>query len=147
MSLPTEFDFALIKMGDGATPTEVFTVLCGIEGAQVNQTANTSDHFARDCASPGSVPFRRVKTNGKQMDVTGSGLSNADMVDEFVAALGLSKHYKIEGYQRDGTTTGKLLGTFAGSFVMTAANLNIATEASGEITLASDGTYTWTAAP
>jgi hypothetical protein len=148
MSLPTEFDFALIKMGDGAS-TEVFTLLCGLDSAQVNQTANTSDHFARDCASPGATPYRRVKTNGRQMDVTGSGLSNADMIDEFIAALGLSKHYKIEGYQKDGTTSGKLLGTFAGSYVMTAANLNVTADGtgSGEITLASDGAYTWTPAP
>lgn len=146
MSLPNEFDFALVKMGDGVTPTEGFTTVCGIEGAQVNMTANTSDHYARDCASPGAVPFRRVKTNGRQLDVTGSGLSNADMIDEFLAALGLSKHYKIEGYQRDGTTTGKLLGTFAGGFVMTAANTNISGDSTGEITLASDGAWTWTAA-
>jgi hypothetical protein len=146
MSLPTEFDFALIKMGDGATPTEVFTVICGIESAQVNQVANTSDHFVRDCTNPGRVPYRRVKTNGKQMDITGSGLSNADTIQDFIDALGLSKNYKIEGYQRDGTDAGNLLGTYAGPFVMTANNLNIAAEATGEITLASDGAWTYSAA-
>lgn len=146
MSLPNEFDFALVKMGDGTTPTEAFLTICGIEGAQVNMTANTSDHYARDCATPGAVPFRRVKTNGRQLDVTGNGLSNADMIDEYLAALGLSKHYKIEGYRRDGTTTGLLLGTFAGSFVMTAANTNISGDSTGEVTLASDGAWTWTAA-
>lgn len=146
MSLPTEFDFALIKMGDGAT-TEVFTAICGIESAQVNITASTADHFARDCAKPGVVPFRRVKTNGKQMDVTGSGLSNASTIATFIAALGLSKNYKIEGYQRDGTDAGKLLGTFTGAYVMTANNLAITSEATGEITIASDGAFTYTAAP
>lgn len=145
MSLPTEFDFALVLMGDGASP-EVFTQVCGIEAAQVNITASTSDHFAPDCAKPGAVPFRRVKTNGKQMDVTGSGLSNADTIEDFIGALGLSKNYKVEGYRRDGTDGGELLGTFSGPYVMTAFNLNIATEASGEVTLASDGQFTYTPA-
>jgi hypothetical protein len=146
MSLPTEFDFALVKMGDGASP-EVFTQICGIEAAQVNITASTSDHFARDCAKPGAVPYRRVKTQGRQMDVTGSGLSNAETVQDFLDAIGLSKNFLIEGYRRDGTDGGELLGTFSGPYVMTAFNLNIATEASGEVVLASDGAWTYTPAP
>jgi hypothetical protein len=145
MSLPTEFDFALVFMGDGASP-EVFEQICGIESAQVNITASTSDHFARDCAAPGAVPYRRVKTNGRQMDVTGTGLSNADTIDDFIGAIGLSKNYKIEGRKRDGSDAGLLLGTFTGAYVMTAFNLNVATEASGEVTLASDGVWTWTQA-
>jgi len=146
MSLPTEFDFALVKMGDGASP-EVFTQICGIEAAQVNITANTSDHFARDCAKPGAVAFRRVKTDGRQMDVSGTGLSNADTVADFIGAIGLSKNYKIEGYRRDGSDTGELLGTFSGPFVMTAFNLSITGSATGEVNLASDGEYTYTPAP
>jgi hypothetical protein len=145
MSLPTEFDFALIKMGDGEGP-ETFTLICGIQSAQVNQVANTSDHFVPDCTKPGAVPYRRVKTNGKQMDVTGSGLSNADTIADFINALGLSKNYKIEGYRRDGSDAGELLGTYSGPFVMTANNLNIAAEATGEITLASDGEWIYTPA-
>jgi hypothetical protein len=145
MSIPTEFDFALVKKGDGGSP-ENFTTICGIESAQVNITASTSDHFVRDCAKPGVVPYRRVKTNGKQMDVTGSGLSNADTVQDYIDAIGLSGNYQIEGYRRDGTDTGELLGTFEGPYVMTAFNLNIAAEASGETTLASDGIWTYTPA-
>jgi hypothetical protein len=146
MSIPTEFDFALIKKGDGGSP-ENFAVICGIEAAQVNITANTSDHFARDCAKPGQVPFRRVKTNGKQMDVNGSGLSNADTIQDFLDSIGLSGNYEIEGYRRDGTDAGELLGTFSGPFVMTAFNLNIAAAATGEVNLASDGVWTYTKAP
>jgi hypothetical protein len=80
------------------------------------------------------------------MDVTGSGLSNADTIEDFQGAIGLSKNYKIEGYRRDGTDAGELLGTFAGPYVMTAFNLNIAAEASGEVNLASDGVWTYTPA-
>jgi hypothetical protein len=119
MSFPTEFDWLLVKMGDGAN-TEAFTLICGMQDATVNQTANTSDRTRRDCASPGSIPWRAVKINSQQIDVTGSGLSNAAEVPRLMAALGKRKNYKIEGYEGD---------------------------ASGEITLASHGPVTFTPAP
>lgn len=149
MSLPTEFDFALIKMGDGATPTEVFTTICGLQDATLNETVNTNDRFVRDCAKPGEVPQRRVQPTGKQTDITGTGLTNADNIASVRAALGVSKNYRIEAYKRDGTDAGKLLGTFSGPFVMTSSNLNMTldTPGSAEITLASDGAVTYTAAP
>lgn len=148
MSLPTEFDFALIKMGDGAT-TEVFTTICGLQDATINETVNTTDRFVRDCATPGIVPQRRVQSTGKQTDVTGTGLTNADNIAAVRAAMGVSKNYRIEGYKRDGTDTGELLGTFTGPFVMTSNNLSLTldTPGSAEITLASDGAVTYTAAP
>lgn len=147
MSLPTEFDFALIKIGDGADP-EVFTLICGMQDVTVNETVNTNDRFVRDCAKPGEVPQRKVQSTGKQTDITGSGLTNADEVANIRACLGVSKNYTIEAYDRDGTDAGALLGTFSGAFVMTSSNLNITidTPGSAEITLASDGAMTYTAA-
>lgn len=149
MSLPTEFDFALVKMGDGATPTELFTTICGLQDATLNETVNTNDRFVRDCTKPGEVPQRRVQPSGKQTDITGTGLTNAEEIVRVRAALGVSKNYRIEVYRRDGSDTGVLLGTFAGKFVMTASNLNMTldTPGSAEITLASDGALTYTAAP
>lgn len=148
MSLPTEIDFALIKMGDGESP-EVFTIICGMQDVTVNETVNTSDRFVRDCAKPGEVPQRRVQANGKQTDISGTGLTNADEITRVRAALGVSKNYRVECYQRNGTDTGVLLGTYAGPFVMISKNLNLTTDNPGgaEITLASDGAVTYTEAP
>lgn len=148
MSLPTEFDFALIKLGDGGGP-EVFTAICGVQDGSINETVNTADRFVRDCATPGAIPNRRVKVTGKQVDITGTGFTNETEVATVRAALGASKNFQIEVYQDDGTDTGLLLGTFAGPFVMTAANWNIPRdgEASFEFTAASDGTLTYTTAP
>lgn len=147
MSYPTEADFALIKMGDGAT-TEVFTIVCGVKDVSVNTTANTNDRFVRDCAKPGAVPTRKVRVTGKQQDVTGSGLIDKAHIAKFMAALGVNKNYKVELYQADGTDSGTLMGTFAGSYMLTAANLqaNTDSDSSAEITLASNGDFTWTAA-
>lgn len=147
MSLPTEFDFALVKMGDGETP-EVFTTVCGLQDATVNRTVNTQDRFVRDCTKPGEVPERRVKATGRQSDITGTGLTNASEVTRIEAALGIVKNYQIEVYADDGTNAGDLLGTWAGAFMMTSANNSIPREANAafELTLVSDGAMTWTAA-
>lgn len=146
MSLPTEADFALIKIGDGEV-TEAFTIACGIQDASINTVANTSDRYARDCATPGATPVRKVKVSGKQLDITGSGLIDKANIAIFQSALGVSGNYKIELYQDDGTSTGDLMGTIAGAFVMTSHNMNIPIEgqASAEISLANNGAWTWTA--
>ena len=146
MSFPTEPDFAVVKIGDGATP-EVFTVLCGIDQVSLNRVVNTSDRFRRDCAKPGLVPQRKVQATGTQADISGSGVFNIAQVDAFTDALGIRNNYRIEIGVRDGTDTGDILGHFTGPFVMTAHNISIGDEGSAEITLASDGDVVWTATP
>ena len=148
MSLPVEFDFALVKMGNGASP-EVFTTVCGLQDATVNRTVNTQDRFVRDCGKPGEVPERKVKATGRQTDITGTGLTNAAEVDRVEDALGLIKNYRVEVYSDNGTDTGDLLGTWAGPFMLTSSNNSIPREgnAAFELTLVSDGAVTWTVAP
>lgn len=147
MSLPNEADFALVKLGDGGAP-EAFALICGLTDVSVNKAAQTSDRYVRDCVKPGAVPFRKVKTNGRAMDISASGLSNVDNIADLDDVLGVSKNYKVELYRDDGTDAGELQGTYSGAFVMTAANLGIPRDnaASGDISLASDGEWTYTAA-
>lgn len=147
MSLPNEIDWALIKMGDGDGP-EVFTTVCGIVDVTINETANSDDRFVRDCDQPGAVPFRFTRVSGKQLDVSGSGLSNADETVRLSDALGRVVNYKVETYKDDGTDAGELLGTYTGAFRMTANNLSTARngDSSGEISLASHGQWTYAAA-
>jgi hypothetical protein len=135
-------------MGDGASP-EVFSIVCGVTDVTINETANTSDRFRRDCAKPGVPGIRYTKSGGKQLEVTGSGTSHADMTVKLMAAVGAVRNYKIEARQKDGTDTGELLGTYAGAFRMTAHNITTAAEGEGsvEITLANHGAYTYTPAP
>jgi hypothetical protein len=148
MSVPNEADFALIKIGNGATPTEVFSAICGIEDVSVNKNAQTSERFRRDCAKPGIPGVRKIKSTGKTMTISGSGGVDKANVATFEAALGVVKNYKIEFYKQDGSDAGVLYGTYAGAFMLTADNTSIASQgdSSGEITLESDGAWTWTAA-
>ncbi|MES2904630.1 MAG: phage tail tube protein [Pseudomonadota bacterium] len=148
MSVPNESDFALIKIGDGATPSETFAAICGIEGVSISRVANTQDRARRDCATPGKPAVRRSRTVSKQMDVSGNGAVDKANIAAFDAALGIVKNYKVELYKYDGTDAGTLMGTFAAAFNLTAANMNLDSngDSNGEINLASDGTWTWTAA-
>jgi hypothetical protein len=147
MSVPNEADFALVKLGDGDDP-EVFAAICSIEDVTVNETANTTNRARRDCAKPGIPAVRRVKTISTQVDVTGSGGIDKAAIAIVRGALGVSLNYKIELYKYDGSDAGLLYGTYAGPFVLTANNLSLAAngDSNGEVTLASDGTVTWTAA-
>ena len=146
MSYPNEADFIVVKVGDGATP-EVFTTICGIESATINQTVNTNDRFRRDCAKPGSVPTRKVKVTGKQWDATGSGVVNVDEFPNFASSLGIRKNYQFDFGIRDGTDAGEIVGTYAGPAVMTAANINMGdADGTAEITLAGEDAIVWTAA-
>lgn len=147
MTLPVEADFAIIKVGDGESP-EVFTIACGIQNVSINTVANMQDRFVRDCAKPGEIPYRKSKTTGKQQDITGGGLTDKASIDVFLDALGVTKNYKVELYIDDGTDAGDLLGTIAGAYKMGATNLNIQRDgdSTAEVTLASQGAWTWTPA-
>ena len=148
MSLPVEADFAIIKIGDGATPTEAFAIACGIQDVTINQAVGTQDRYVRDCAKPGEIPNRKVKATGKSLDITGSGLIDKAQIAIYNSALGVTKNYKIELYADNGTDAGTLLGTISGSFMMTSSNQSIPREgtASAEITLVSNGACPWAAA-
>lgn len=148
MSLPTEFDFATLEIGDGATPSEVFTISCGKTDVTLNVTANSSDRFVRDCTKPGEVPFRRTKVSGKQMDITASGMTDATAYGTEIDLVGTRQNVKVKLFEDDGTDGGALIGTVALNALISALNVGVPREgdASAELTLASHGGWTWTAA-
>jgi hypothetical protein len=147
MSLPTEFDFALLKIGDGESP-EVFTISCGKNDFTANFVANSTDRFVRDCTTPGEVPKRKPKVTGTQLDITATGLTDVTTFGTEDALVGTKNNVKLEYYTDDGSDSGDLLGTLACNMLV--SSLNIGTprdnESSAEITLASNGAWTWTAA-
>lgn len=148
MSLPTEADFMVIKSGDGATPTEVFTQICGVENVSLAFAANSNDRYRRDCTKLGQPAVRKNRVIGKSLTATGSGAMNIANFDSFEALLGVPNNYEIELRQVDGTAAGTLLGTLAGSFVMVSntASSDINADSSGEVVLNNEGAWTWTAA-
>lgn len=145
MSLPVEVDWILIKAED--TPASgTYTLICGIEDVNINGGVSTTDRFVRDCATPGAVPYRKTKVNGRQLDITGSGLSNTQEITRLEALLGVLRNYKAELYREGPTTAGVLLGTYSGEFRMISNGLSgpRSSDSSSDFALASNGTYLYT---
>jgi len=147
MSLPTEFDIAVLKFGDGAGP-EVFTISCGKQDINLNFAVQSTDRFVRDCAKPGEVPFRKPKATGKQLDVTATGLTDVTAFETELDLLGTKPNVKVELYADDGTDSGDLLGTIACNMLVQSLSIGAPREgeSSAEVQLASNGGWTWTAA-
>jgi hypothetical protein len=147
MSLPTEFDFAVLKFGDGDDP-EVFAISCGKTDFTTNFSADSTDHYVRDCTKPGEIPFRKTKATGKKLDINGTGLTDASAFGTEVALVGSRVNIKLEYYTDDGTDAGDLIGTVACNMMVSALNIGTprGAESSAAVTLASHGAWTWAAA-
>lgn len=148
MSLPNSADFALIKIQTAAGPPAVFTLLCGIEGVTINRTTQTSETYRRDCALPNRPGQRKMRVTGSSWSISGSGSDNIDLEDEMADAFGVRQTYNVELYKDDGTDAGDLMGTYAGSAMMTTRNQSYSQENAGtvEITLEGEGLLAWTVA-
>lgn len=81
----------IVQMGDGATPTEVFTTICGITEKGLEQTASTSEETIWDCADQDAPPkvVRDVQSTDWSISASGqvdsSGLAALDTA--FTAAV------------------------------------------------------------
>lgn len=149
MSFPTEADFALIKI-QTATGPDVYTQLCGIESVSINRSANMTERYRRDCAKMGRDGLRKIRSTGRSWQVSGSGIANIDMIDIYDDALGVLKNYQIELYRNDDTDAGELLGTYAGTGMLTTNNDSHDVNAEGstnEITIEGQDMPVWTVAP
>jgi len=148
MSVPTEYDFAVLEIGDGEA-SEVFVVSCGKQDFTVNFAAQTQDRFVRDCAKPGEIPFRKTKASGKMLDITASGLVDDDAVRNEADLIGTVQNVRLRYYREDGTDLGELLATI--SCPMRINTLSIGTPREGdstaEMSLASHGEWTFVTAP
>lgn len=74
----------LIKVGDGATPTEVFETYCTINAERgITFTAGTNDQDIPDCENPDAIAWVvREKTN-LSASITGSGVLDTGDVQDF----------------------------------------------------------------
>ncbi len=150
MSEPNSADFALIKIQTAAGPPAVLTLLCGIEGVNISRTAQTSERYRRDCATPNRPGTRKLRVTGSSWSITGSGSDNIDIETEYEDAFGVRKIYNVELYRDDGTDGGDLMGSYAGTAILTTRNQAYSQEADSgtlEITLEGEGLLVWTVAP
>lgn len=135
-----------ILIGDGDDP-EVFTPICGLTARTFTQQGNTNDVFIPDCADPEDVPIRRLVPTGKQWDLSGEGLLNLAQRAQIDAAWMVTANYRF----RIGRPAGSIVGAgyYEGPAMLTNIQWGGSTGngefASGSLTIASDGEWTWTA--
>lgn len=137
-----------LMLGDGATPTEVFTAICGIRTRNFTHQSNTSDVFTRDCADPENVPVRNLIVTGSQWDLTGEGVLNRANLEDLQAADDGQPHnfrYLFTEPADDEVYQGYYAGAgIITNFAITAEDENFATIS---LTIASDGPWAWTSVP
>lgn len=63
----------LVRIGDGATPTEAFAVLCGLRSKTLTINNSEIDVTTADCVSPGGALWTEVLAGTKRLTVSGNG--------------------------------------------------------------------------
>ncbi|MBB6224567.1 phage tail tube protein [Rhizobium leguminosarum] len=103
----------LIQIGDGGSPTEVFTNLCGLKTRSFNLSAGEVDTTIPDCANPGNVVQKTSRPGIANRTFTGSGayVAGANMsafMTHVINATAFNAKVIVPG-----------LGTFSGSWFVT----------------------------
>lgn len=88
----------LIKVGDGATPTEAFAVMCTINAERgIQFTADTNDVTVPDCADPDLLAWTEREKRAIQATISGAGVLNTPDIATFFAWVSSSavKNVKV----------------------------------------------------
>lgn len=136
--------FFSLMLGNGATPTEVFTALCGFTTRTFRGQINTNDQFTRDCADPENVPVRRITATGEQWSLSGEGVVNRANLETIEAELGDISNWRFAFTEPADDEI--FQGYWAGAFMMTSLEITASDEnyATLNITMESDGEVQFT---
>jgi TP901-1 family phage major tail protein len=134
----------LVRIGDGATPTEAFGVLCGLTTKTITINNTEIDVTTADCVTPGGVLWTQVLAGAKRVSVSGEGLFTDETTElrANTVAMSASAVAKFE-------IVVPAFGTFAGSFFLSTLDFGGAQDGgvTYSVALASSGPVTFTAAP
>lgn len=133
----------LIKIGDGATPTEVFSVLCGITTKTLTINNEEYDVTTADCTTPEGALWTEVQGGLKRLSVAGNGFFEDSAAELRANTIAMSAD-PICNLQ----IIVPSFGTFAGAFFL--SSMEYGGEQTGGVTyslsFASSGAVTFTAA-
>lgn len=109
-----------IAMGNGATPTELFAPLCGINTKGFTQTRQTSDTTDWDCADPDALPIVVRDLGPADWSITGSGLLHAPLLATLQEAFEASDPVNFRFTFDDSTID----GYYQGPGIVTSLEIN-----------------------
>lgn len=136
-----------IMVGNDDGPPETFTPICGITTRNFTHQGNTTDVFTRDCADPEAIPVRRLVVGGEQWDLSGGGLLNRSQLQLVDSLMLITRNYRfVIGEPADDIVFG---GYYAGPAMLTQKQISGGDEdmAGIELTIGSDGAWTWVDVP
>lgn len=110
----------LVLIGDGATPTEVFTAPCGLTTKGLNRSAETSESTTPDCTDPSLPVWTEREVVSLSWDASGAGVLASESVamwDTWFKS-GQPKNIRIEVYS--GPNAGR---KYSGAALLTQFNL------------------------
>jgi hypothetical protein len=87
MALAKTLDFGeqLLLWGDGGSPTETFTPLCGFTSLTLTVNIETNSVNVPDCDDPELPAWLVSREVSKQMQLSGNGVIDTDVLDAFNA--------------------------------------------------------------
>lgn len=135
----------LIQIGDGATPTEIFTHDCLINlDRGFTLSADVTDVVVPDCDDPEAPAWKQRFIDGLSGDVSGSGVLHTASVETWKTWFdsGDAKNCRVN-INVAGALGG---GYFAGAFKLTSFAISGARKnnSTAEVALVSHGAITWT---
>lgn len=143
MAAPQTFSGSrmLILIGDGATPTEVFTAPCGLNTKGLNRSAESSDTVVPDCDAPEDPAWTERETTSLSWEISGAGVLASESVSVWDTwfTSGAARNVRVEVYS--GANSGR---KYTGKAILTTYNLNgeRGAKVSVEVTLSGSGELT-----
>jgi len=134
----------VLQLGDGATPTEAFTIVCGITSKGLQRTRKTNDSEVWDCTDPEALPIIERDAGASDWTISGSGQAVATVLDSLEAAYesAVSSNWKLVFLDSSGAAT----RTYSGAAYITDLSItaNNGSKAEISISLSGDGALTQT---
>jgi predicted secreted protein len=92
-----------ILLGDGATPTEVFTPICGLTSKGINYETETNTVEVPDCTNEDQPAYKEEGAKSYSVSLTGSGMwaaqSHGILIDWW--KTGNAKNIKVQYVQSE----------------------------------------------
>ena len=135
-----------VKIGDGATPTEVFSKPCGLNSQGINFTKETNEVTVPDCDDPDLAAATERAVVSTSATFSGEGILAAEFLPDWWAFYEFNGSRNCEIYLVSPAPNG---GKWTGKFILSGFNV---TAAIGEkvgvaVEMLSDGVVDWAAVP
>lgn len=137
----------IVKIGNGATPTEVFAAPCGMTTKGLNFTKNTNEVNVPDCDDPDAAAWIERSVVSMSAEISESGILAME-------ALSIWQDYLDSTLSRNvqvilDLTTAEHGGQWEGKFLLTGFNVTAeqGNKVQAEVTMQSDGPVVWVPAP